>query len=480
MESTMKIEFIDKAKNGVIGVVLFEGTEAKISKTYCIRQTSDFKAKANACQVAAIDGDKTIIFAGLGKEAEYSNEILKKAVGKFVACAGQYKAKELTIDCTAVDDVASVVEGTVLAGYSFLKYKPTDEKEKTTLEKLSLITSKPKNTSEKEAGHALLVANTVNYVRDLSNEPANVATPTFLAKAGQQVATTSKNIACTVLDKKKLEELGCNSLLSVAAGSTQPPAMVILDYKPAKYSKTIAFVGKGITFDSGGISLKPGKDMDQMKFDKNGACAVIGSVKAISELQLPIRVVGVFAATENLPSGSASKPGDVVKAYNGKTIEILNTDAEGRLVLADALAYTVANYKPDYVVDIATLTGACVVALGNSFSGLTTNNDKFAESVLEAGIQSGDRCWKLPLGTDFDDKIKSDVADIKNLGAPEGAGGALTAAAFLKHFVGNTPWVHLDVAGTAWTTSQRDYFVKGATGVGVRLFVKLCENLVKT
>ncbi len=466
----MQVELVKKSENGIIGAVMFEGEEQKACKAYGIKE---FKAKNGTPQVVLATLDKKVIFAGLGKKINYTDEALKRAVGKIANTAAQYKPKEITIDATQAaieNSVDEVIEGIALASYAFLKYKPEDAKEKTYVKNLKIVTNKKSADVEK----TLTIVNAVNYARDIANEPANVATPEFLA--GEAKKTSGKNVSVTVFDKKKLLDLGCNALLAVNAGSIEPPVMVFMDYKPPKFSSTIALVGKGITFDSGGISLKPGKDMDQMKFDKAGACAVIGAVKAISELQFPIRVIGVFAATENLPSGSATKPGDVVKAYNGKTIEILNTDAEGRLILADALSYTVKNYKLDYVVDIATLTGACVVALGNSFTGLTTNNDKFAQTVLEAGEESGDRCWKLPLGTDFDDKIKSDVADIKNLGSPEGA-GVLTAAAFLKQFVGSTHWVHLDVAGTAWCTTPRDYYGKGATGVGVRLFVKLCEKL---
>lgn len=471
----MQVGFIDKADKGVIGVVVYEGEERKSCEKY---GAAEFKGKAGSCQTLLATNDKKIIFAGLGKKSEYDVEKLKKAAAKITAAAMAFKAKELTIDASAVSDALPVIEGVVLSQYAFLKYKTNgDKNERVEIEKLNVVSSGNKKELEAAAKNILTIANAVNYCRDIANEPANIATPLFLAEASKKIA--GKNVGVTVLDRLKLQELGCNSLLSVAAGSIQPPVMVVMEYKPAKFTKTIALVGKGITFDSGGISLKPGKDMDQMKFDKSGACAVIASVKAIAELQLPIRVVGVFAATENLPSGSASKPGDVVKAYNGKTIEILNTDAEGRLVLADALSYTAKKYKPDYMVDIATLTGACVVALGSNASGLFANNAELAKKVIEAGEQTGDRCWELPLWPEHDEKVKSDVADVKNLGSPEGSGGAISGAAFLKAFVDKTPWVHLDVAGTAWTTTQRDYYAKGATGVGVRLFVKLCQNLTK-
>ncbi|MDP3742600.1 MAG: leucyl aminopeptidase [Candidatus Micrarchaeota archaeon] len=473
----MQVELTNKPNSEIIAVAMFQGEEQKNAKTYNL-DINTFKAKPGVCQTVLLSKNSKVIFAGLGKKEDYNSELLKKAVAKITAVAAVFKAKEITIDATCVESnsVSSIIEGVVLGQYAFLKYKTNGDKtERVEIEKLNIVLNANKKELETQAKTALVIANAVNYCRDLANEPANVATPNFLAQTATTLA--GKNIVVTVLDKQELQKLECNSLLSVSQGSIQPPVMVVMEYKPAKYNKTISLVGKGITFDSGGISLKPGKDMDQMKFDKSGACAVIGSVKAIAELQLPIRVVGVFAATENLPSGSASKPGDVVKAYNGKTIEILNTDAEGRLILADALSYTEKNYKPDCIVDIATLTGACVVALGNGVSGLMSNNAELTQKVIQAGEESGDRCWELPLWPEHDEKVKSDIADVKNLGSPEGSGGAISGAAFLKAFVDKTPWVHLDVAGTAWTTSQRDYYSKGATGVGVRLFVKLCQNL---
>ncbi len=477
----MEVELTNKANSGVIGVLMFQGEEEKSAKAYDV-DLGAFKAKTGSCQAVFLSANRKVIFAGLGKKADYTAETLKKAAGRITAAAATFKTSELIVDASNIDKssgiVTAVVEGVGLSQYAFLKYKTNgDKNDRVEIQKVKLVANGDKKQLEAEAKTAQVVVNSVNYCREMANEPGNVATPLFLAETAKKLA--GKNVAVTVFDKKKLQELGCNALLSVAAGSAQPPVMAFMDYKPVKYSKTIALVGKGITFDSGGISLKPGKDMDLMKFDKSGACAVIGSVKAIAELQLPIRVVGVFAATENLPSGSASKPGDVVKAYNGKTIEILNTDAEGRLILADALSYTEKNYKPDYMVDIATLTGACIVALGNCASGLLSNNTELAKKVVEAGEESGDRCWQLPLWQEYEERIKSDVADVKNLCSPEGSGGTITAAAFLKAFVASTPWVHLDIAGTAWTTSQRDYYSKGATGVGVRLFVKLCQNLAK-
>ncbi len=470
---TMKIGFTDK-KKGAIGVVMFEGEEKKTSEEYGV---GEFNASEGKRQLMAIDKNSKIVFAGLGKKNQFDAETLKKAIGQIVATFSTYKEKEITIDAKRVENAAStVVEAVILSQYSFSKYRKEKE-EIVKIEKINLL-EKQNREVEKQVNETQAIANAVNFARDIENEPANVATPTYLAELAKKTAG-GKNVKCTIFDEAKLKELKCGALLGVAAGSTQPPVMVTLEYAPKKYSKTIAFVGKGITFDSGGISLKPSKDMDQMKFDKNGACAVIAIVKAVSELELPIKVAGVFAATENLPSGRATKPGDILTAYNGKTIEVLNTDAEGRLILADALSYTEKNYKPDYIVDIATLTGACVVALGSPASGLISNNEKLAKEVLKAGEESGDKCWQLPLWKEYEERIKSDIADVRNISTIDKEAGAITAAAFLKQFVGETPWAHLDIAGTAWATAPRDYYCKGATGAGVRICVKLCQNLAK-
>jgi len=263
--------------------------------------------------------------------------------------------------------------------------------------------------------------------------------------------------------------------LSVASGSCQPPKFIVLEWNPSGASDTIAVVGKGITFDSGGISLKPSADMDKMKFDKSGACAVLGIMRAASELRLPLRVVGVIPATENLPGCAASKPGDLVRAYSGKTIEILNTDAEGRLALADALAYAEKQFKPSAIIDLATLTGACIIALGDCASGLLSNNPELAERLKSSGDYSGERVWELPLWEDYAEKIKSDFADLKNTG--DGTAGTITAAMFLKNFVSEkTAWAHVDIAGTAYTSKAKDIHAVGSTGLGVRLVTHLLKN----
>ncbi len=313
-------------------------------------------------------------------------------------------------------------------------------------------------------------------MRDLGNEPGNVATPTFLAETAKRIAQTY-GLKLKVFEKDEMASLGMGSLLGVAQGSVQPPKLIMLTYEPANARKadTVAIVGKGLTFDTGGISIKPAEKMEDMKFDMCGGAAVLGVMQAVARIGLPIRVVGLVPASENMPDAGAYKPGDILKASNGTTIEIVNTDAEGRLILADALAYATSKLdpKPKAVVDMATLTGACVVALGSACAGLVSNDDRLAKRLEVAGEASGDPVWRLPLKDRYRDQIKSVYADVKNSGGREA--GALTAAAFLEKFVGGVPWAHLDIAGMAWTDSNRGTLSRGGTGFGVRVVVRMLQ-----
>lgn len=315
------------------------------------------------------------------------------------------------------------------------------------------------------------IAKGVNLARELGNLPGNVCTPTYLASEAKRLARGQTRLSVKVLEEKAMKELGMGSLLSVSAGSDQPAKLIIMEYQGGnKKDAPIALVGKGITFDTGGISLKPGAGMDEMKYDMCGAASVLGTFKTLVELQLDINVVGIIAASENMPNGSATKPGDIVTAMSGLTIEVLNTDAEGRLVLCDALTYT-ERFKPKAVIDIATLTGACVVALGNHASGLFSNNEDLAQAILKAGQTAHDRAWQMPLWDDYQKQLDSNFADIANIGGP--AGGSITAACFLSRFTKNFAWAHLDIAGTAWLSGA----AKGATGRPVPLLVQyLLDN----
>jgi leucyl aminopeptidase len=315
----------------------------------------------------------------------------------------------------------------------------------------------------------LAIGEGVNLARELGNLPGNICNPDYLAREARRLSRQHASISSKVLNEKQMRELGMGSLLSVAAGSEQPARLIIMEYKGGKRGEQpVVLVGKGITFDSGGISLKPGPKMDEMKYDMGGAASVFGTFRALAELALPINVVGLVAAAENMPSGRATKPGDVVKSMSGKTIEILNTDAEGRLVLCDALTYA-ERYKPAAVIDIATLTGACIVALGSHASGLYANDEELAAQLLEAGTETHDRAWRMPLWQDYQKQLKSNFADLANIGGPEA--GSVTAACFLARFAEKYPWAHLDIAGAAWNSSP-----KGATGRPVPLLTRYLQD----
>ncbi|MGK0442793.1 MAG: leucyl aminopeptidase [Pseudohongiellaceae bacterium] len=310
----------------------------------------------------------------------------------------------------------------------------------------------------------------MNVARELGNLPGNVCTPSYLATQAKALAKKQTKLRTTIVEEKKMRELGMGSLLSVTAGSSEPAKLIVMEYQgAAKKQQPHVLVGKGITFDTGGISLKPGGKMDEMKFDMCGAASVMGAMNTLTELQLPINVVAIIAAAENMPNGNATKPGDVVTSMSGQTIEVLNTDAEGRLVLCDALTYA-ARFKPQSIIDIATLTGACVVALGSHATGLYSNQDDFAAELIEAGETSGDRAWHMPLWDEYQPQLNSNFADIANIGGPEA--GSVTAACFLSRFTTGYRWAHMDIAGTAWVSGAK----KGATGRPVALLSQYLIN----
>ena len=324
-----------------------------------------------------------------------------------------------------------------------------------------------RNKAEKAVSQAAAIARGTALAKDLGNLPANVCTPVYLAQQATALAKAHKKITCKVLGEPEMKRLGMGSLLSVSRGSAEPGRFITMEYAGArKGSATVVLVGKGVTFDTGGISIKPSAQMDEMKYDMCGAASVLGTFKAIAEMDLPVRVVGLVPAVENMPSGTASKPGDIFTSMSGRTIEVLNTDAEGRMILCDALTYA-ERYEPDAVVDIATLTGACVVALGSHASGLWSNDQKLADELLEAGRYSGDRAWQMPLWEEYGEALRSNFADVANVGGREA--GAITAAHFLSRFAGSYAWAHLDVAGTAWLGGKQ----KGATGRPVGLLTQM-------
>ncbi|MFH1650843.1 MAG: leucyl aminopeptidase [Chloroflexota bacterium] len=371
----------------------------------------------------------------------------------------------------------AVAEGARLGLYSFRKYITRKNGKTAEIKQLRLLTRRgEKLAATRGIERGNIIAEATNFARELVDEPANYMTPTRMAAAAQEMAA-ARGLEVEVLDREQMQEMGMGSLLGVAQGSQQPPKFIILRYRGSSSAKIdLALVGKGITFDSGGISIKPSENMAEMKGDMAGGAAVMGVLSALARLKPRINVTALVPATENLPSGTALKPGDILKAMNGKTIEVLNTDAEGRLILADALCYA-GKIGARAIIDVATLTGACMVALGLITTGVFSNNERLTAKVLNAGKEAGEYLWQMPMFPEYRDMIKGQVTDVKNIG--NRWGGAITAAKFLEEFVGKTPWVHLDIAGTARAEKDQGYQVKGATGVPVRTLINLVLDLAK-
>ncbi len=415
---------------------------------------------------------RRILLLGLGSRQELSDTSIRKATAAAVELLEKcsIKSADFTIlDCvretTLERQARNIVEAAAETGYLYQETK-SGRKHKRSLRKVNLAVAR-KNLASARAGvtRGSAISNGINYTKDISNLPGNICTPSYLARQARALQK-SHGLKTTVLDEAQMKKLKMGSLLSVSRGSREPAKLIIIEHKGGKRGEQpIVLVGKGLTFDAGGISIKPASAMDEMKYDMCGGASVFGTLIAAAEMALPLNVVGIVPSSENLPDGAANKPGDIVTSMAGKTIEILNTDAEGRLILCDALTFA-ERYKPAAVIDIATLTGACVVALGSHASGLFSNNDKLARELLSAGEAAGDRAWQLPLWDDYTRQLKSNFADLANIGGR--TAGAVTAACFLKQFTENYEWAHLDVAGTAWNSGRS----KGATGRPVPLLVE--------
>ncbi len=427
--------------------------------------------------VPNVTADRVLLVAG-GKAGATSLADMKKALKTAVGAlndsgatnAALYLDDWLVGQQDAQHAARHVAEAVTAATYSFTELKKDSTKSK--LKRVTLLAKDRRQASAGQSGartgHAIGVG--VNFARDLGNRPANVCTPTHLAEQARELKKGRNKLRVEILDEKGMRELGMGSLLSVASGSRQPAKLIVFQYRGGTAKqKPVVLVGKGVTFDTGGISLKPAATMDEMKFDMCGAASVFGAVRACLEIDLPLNVVGLVPATENMPGGLATKPGDVVTSMSGQTIEILNTDAEGRLILADALTYA-ARFNPEVVIDIATLTGACVIALGEHASGLMSNDQKLADQLLAAGNSADDRCWQLPLWEDYQQQLKTNFADMANVGGR--AAGTITAACFLSRFAKDYKWAHLDIAGTAWQSGNK----KGATGRPVPLLMQYLLN----
>lgn len=414
-----------------------------------------------------------ILLAGLGSEKELSAERVRQAGGKALAYLRDQKMQKVGLSTESLSDrsqsPADFVEGALLGLYEFNRYR-TEQRGKKVAQ--MTVLARPSRDLSSRVNEAKTTASAVWFARDLINTPANDMTPSDLAKTA--FSLRQKNLAVKVLEKKDAEKLGMQAFLSVTRGSKQPPKCILLEYRGGRKGKApLALVGKSITFDSGGLSLKPADGMEKMKYDMAGGAAVLGVFHAAAKLKLPVNLVGVLPAAENLPGGTASKPGDVVRALNGRTVEIINTDAEGRLVLIDAIGYA-KKYKPSAIIDIATLTGACSIALGNEAIAMMGNDRGLIEGLKKASEETFERVWEMPLFEEYREYLKSDIADIKNAGGRNGS--LVTSAAFLSYFAGDIPWVHLDIAGTAWVEKEKPYIPKGASGVGVRLILNLIKR----
>ena len=433
---------------------------------------------------------RRVLLVGLGQRENVSAEAVREATAAAVNAASHLAELSTVVHGAGVGGLSpqeaaqALVEGALLGLYRFRKYRREDDDEhRPTLERLQLIEVDEGKLSAIRQGAARgrTIAEAACWARDLANEPGNALTPEELAARTQALARGHEALRCGVLTERELEAEGLGGILAVARGSAQPPRLLVLEYAPRglENESPIVLVGKGVTFDSGGISLKAREGMDAMKYDMAGAAAVLGAVKALAELKVPARVVALVPAVENLPGGDALKPGDVIQMGNGKTVEVTNTDAEGRLILADALVYA-RRYSPQAVVDLATLTGACIIALGKEAAGLFGNDPDLLGRIEGAAEASGERVWKLPLYDEYKELLKSEVADLKNSVLGRGAlpqAGAAAGAMFLREFV-EYPWAHLDIAGTAFDVETRLYCPKkGATGYGVRLLVRLIERL---
>ena len=454
---------VDAASGGAIAALLKRGDLAgKPGQTLLAHGLANLKAER-------------VLLVGTGKEAELSDRQLRKVVA---AVYGVLKTLAGSDALLALQDVQVkgrdaygkarlLVESLADAGYQFDRFK-SQKATPGALKKITLITDKADTAAvERATREARAIAIGMALTKDLGNLPPNICHPSYLAEQAKELGKTHKNLKVDILDEKKLQALGAGAFLAVAQGSDQPPRMIVMQYNGGrKGDKPHALVGKGITFDTGGISIKPAAGMDEMKYDMGGAASVFGTLRAVLELQLPINLVCLLACAENMPSGGATRPGDIVTTMSGQTVEILNTDAEGRLVLCDTLTYA-ERFKPQSVIDIATLTGACIVALGSNVSGLMGNDDELVNQILAAGRQADDRAWQLPLYDEYQEQLDSPFADIANIGGPKA--GTITAGCFLSRFTKAYKWAHLDIAGTAWVSGGKD---KGATGRPVPLLTQ--------
>lgn len=465
--------FLEESANKILGISKTTSELDRVIKNTINENGGKFARFSSITTMDEIKSKK-IVIVGIGKKENINNDTFRILSGKITRYSIELEVNSIGIvipekifDKEMIEN--QVVEGFCLSQYKFDRFKTENKSKKITL---VMITERTKDiiSSIKKAE---IVSDSVNYARSIANLPPNECSPDYLARMAKKLSVKNK-MKCKILSKIELEKSGFGGISAVGRGSKNEPKLIIIEnLKGPKNEKPIVVVGKAVTFDTGGISLKPGDKMDEMKFDKCGGCTVLGIMKAVSELKLAINIVGIIPSVENMPSGDSYRPGDIIKLYNGKTAEILNTDAEGRLILADAISFGEKKYNPRKIFDFATLTGACIVALGTNVAAMITNEKKLASEIMNSATRTSESVWELPINEDYMDMIKSEVADMKNTGIGRVA-GTITAAAFLKNAIESTPWVHFDIAGVAWTqvgTKEKSYISKGATGFGVRLMI---------
>ncbi len=465
------LQKLDKITGGLVAPVFKEGEfKGDVGETALIRFSPRGKVKASR-----------LLLVGVGKQNDYKPHVVASVSGTATRFLRKRNLKSFALlarsSGDAVETAQNAVQGFITSQFEIDKYRTKDKEKKAVRTLVVCVDGADQNDLKVGIARGRAIGESMNFTRDLSNEPPNILTPTEMANRAKAIADET-GLKFEVLNEAKMAELGMGSLLSVSIGSEQPAKLIILRYTPenstGQKGELLALVGKGVTFDTGGISLKPGENMDAMKYDMTGGGTVIGTMRAIALLKPTVPVIGIVAAVENMPDGKASRPSDVVHAMNGKSIEILNTDAEGRLILADAVAYA-ETQGATRIVDMATLTGAVIIALGDLNTGIMGNDQGLVDEIIECGKEVGEGYWQLPLGTEYSKMIKSDIADIKNIG-PRGKAGTIMGAVFIQEFVDKAKWAHLDIAGTAWCDSVKGHQAKGPTGVAIRTLIKLIER----
>jgi leucyl aminopeptidase len=468
--SSAGLKELDKLSGGHVAAALkSEEIKGDAGDTLLVRLSPKGKLKAGLLLLVGVGDEKEYSEAGVFVAAGTATRFLRKCNVKSFAFLPRFKSG-------AALAVQNSVQAALTSQFELDKYKTKDKNIKAVTKVVVCVEGAGSSELKSGISRGVAIGDSMNFTRDLANEPPNILTPTEMAKRASKMAS-EVGLKYEVFDETRMAKMGMGSLLSVSKGSDQPAKLIVLRYTPTKNSAKkgdlLALVGKGITFDTGGISLKPGEGMDAMKYDMSGGATVLGTMRAIALIKPSVPVIGIVAAVENMPDGKASRPSDVVTASNGKTIEILNTDAEGRLILADAVAYA-EKQGATRIVDMATLTGAVIVALGDQNTGIMGNDQGLIDEIVALGKESGEGFWQLPLGAEYSKQIRSDIADIKNIG-PRGKAGTIMGAVFIQEFVDKAKWAHLDIAGTAWYDAIRPHQAKGPTGVAVRTLVKLVE-----